>query len=190
MMRVPVNLASEPFRRDRPVLVAFAAGSVVLSLTLALLILAALKERGQMSGTRGEISQLNRQLNALTAEQNRLDATLRKPENAVVLERSQLLNTLLERKGISWTRIFGDLEKVTPYNVRLILVRLPQITSQNQVMLDMQVGAKEPKPILDFLRNLEGSPLFGPVTQTSALPPSQTDPLFRYRVLVTYAQKL
>lgn len=189
-MRVPINLATEPFRRDRPVVVLSIAGCVILTIALVALIVAALNERNQMSSTRMELSRLNKQLDTLTTEQNRLDATLRKPENAVVLERSLLLNTLLQRKGISWTRIFGDLEKVTPYNVRLILVRLPQITSQNQVMLDMQVGAKDPKAVLDFLRNLESSPLFGPVTQTSALPPSQTDPLFRYRVLVTYAQKL
>jgi type IV pilus assembly protein PilN len=190
MMRIPINLASAPFRRDRPVLVSSIAGCFVLTVTLVALILAAMSERNQMSSTRAELSRLNSQLSALTDEQNRLDATLRKPQNAVVLERSLLLNTLLQRKGISWTRIFADLEKVTPYNVRLMLVRLPQITSQNQVMLDMQVGAKEAKPIVDFLKNLAGSPLFGPVTQTSALPPSQTDPLFRYRVLVTYAQRL
>lgn len=190
MMRIPINVASQPFQRNRPVLVSSIAGCLVLAITLTALVASAMNERNQMGSTRAELSRLNKQLNTLTAEQNHLDATLRKPENAVVLERSLLLNTLLQRKGISWTRIFADLEKVTPYNVRLILVRLPQITSQNQVMLDMQVGAKEPKPILEFLNNLAGSPLFGPVTQTSALPPSQTDPLFRYRVLVTYAQKL
>ncbi|HLJ16505.1 MAG TPA: hypothetical protein VKV15_18540 [Bryobacteraceae bacterium] len=189
-MRIPINLASEPFRRDRPVLVSSFAGCVVLAITLAALIFAAVNQRGQMGTTRQDISSLSSQLGTITAEQNRLEATLRRPENAVVLERSLLLNTLLQRKGISWTRIFSDLEKVLPNDVRLILVRLPQITSQNQVMLDMQVGAQTQKPILDFLRNLEASPLFGPVTQTSALPPSQTDPLFRYRVIVSYAQKL
>ena len=50
----------------------------------------------------------------MTAEQAQLDAVLRKPENAEVLERSVFLNALLVRKGISWTRIFADLEKVLP----------------------------------------------------------------------------
>ena len=67
------------------------------------------------------------------------------PQNAVVLERSVLLNQLIERKSISWTRIFSDLEQVMPYNVALISVRLPQINSRNEVLLDMVVGAKEPR---------------------------------------------
>ena len=50
-----------------------------------------------------------------------------------MLERSLLLNALVDRKSISWTRIFADLEIVLPYNVRVIHVRLPQINSRNQV---------------------------------------------------------
>ena len=55
-------------------------------------------------------------------EQAELDAVLRKPENAEVLERSVFLNTLLLRKGISWTRILADLEKTMPHNVRIIQI--------------------------------------------------------------------
>ena len=57
------------------------------------------------------------------AEQAKLDAVLRKPENAQVLDRSVLLNSLLYRKGISWTKIFADLEKMLPHNVRVISIR-------------------------------------------------------------------
>ena len=68
---------------------------------------------------------------------------MRRPENAEVLERSLFLNTLIDRKAISWTKIFEDLEKVMPYNVRLVSVRLPAVDSNNQVLLDMVVGAKD-----------------------------------------------
>ena len=37
------------------------------------------------------------------------------------------MNELIERKSISWTRIFADLEKVMPYNLRLVSVRLPEV---------------------------------------------------------------
>ena len=56
---------------------------------------------------------------------------LRKPENAEVLERSVFLNALLVRKGISWTRIFADLEKVLPHNVRIIQIH-PSVDAQNR----------------------------------------------------------
>ena len=91
-----------------------------------------------------------------------MNATLRLPDNAEVLERSLFLNTLIERKAISWTKIFADLEKVLPYNVRLVSVRLPEVDSDNAVLLDMFVGAKEVPPVLEFLKRLEASPQFGP----------------------------
>ena len=54
----------------------------------------------------------------------------------------------------------------------------------------MTVGAESPEPVIDLLKKLADSRLFGPAYLHSSLPPSQTEPLYRYRVSVTYAQKL
>jgi hypothetical protein len=189
-MRMPVNLASEPFRRDRPVIVASIAGSAILALTLMVLLSIIFSGSSRAAKTRAAVEAMNQRLITLNAEQAKLETTLRQPGNAEVLERSVLLNTLISRKGISWTKIFSDLEKVMPHNVRLIYVRLPQIDSNNQVMLDMVVGAQSPEPVVEFLRKLEGSPMFGPNTVSTFLPPGQNEPLWRYRVSVSYAQKL
>jgi hypothetical protein len=189
-LRVPINLASEPFRRDRPVLVGSAALAVVLSLLLIYQVVAIVSERHQAADIRIAIDQQNSRLRAVAAQQAALNTTLRKPENAEVLERSLFLNTLIERKAISWTKIFADLEKVMPYNVRLVSVRLPEVDTNNQVLLDMVVGSKDVPPILELLKRLEGSAQFGPTTVQSSAPPSQTDPFYRYHVTVSYAQKL
>jgi len=189
-MRIPINLSSEPFRHDRPVLLASGICAVVLGGLLGVMIFLVTTNRGQAGNTRGQVDRLTTQLRTMAAEQAQLDATLRQPANAFVLERSALLNTLVERKAISWTKIFADLEGVLPYNVRIIQVRLPQINSQNQVLLDMVVGAQSPDPVITFLKQLQASPLFGPATVHSSLPPTQNDPLYKYRVSVDYAQKL
>lgn len=189
-MRVPINLASEPFRKDRPILVASSICAVLLVALLSILISLIVAERSRAKETRIAVSRLNAQIRTVAAEEAKMDAFLRQPANAEVLERSLLLNTLLERKSISWTKIFADLESVLPPSVKLISVRLPQITSRNEVMLDMVVGAKEPESVIGFLKKLEESPLFGPLQGHSSLPPSQNEPLFRYRVTVNYAQKL
>lgn len=189
-MRVPINLASEPFRRDRPMLVGFIAAVVLLTLVLIYQVIAIVSERNQAADIRIAIDHENARLRAIAAQQAKLNATLRKPENAEVLERSLFLNTLIERKAISWTKIFGDLEKVMPYDVRLVSVRLPEVNSNNQVLLDMVVGAKEVAPILELFKRLEASPQFGNTSVQSSAPPSQTDPFYRYHVTVTYAQKL
>jgi Tfp pilus assembly protein PilN len=188
-VRIPINLASEPFRRDRPMLVASGVCAVLLAGLLGVLVYLIAADRGRLGDTRAQVNQLNQELTAMTAEQASLDATLRRPANASVLERSLLLNTLVERKSVSWTRIFADLEEVMPASVRLIQVRLPQINSRNEVLLDMVVGAQSPEPVIGFLKQLQSSPRFGPATVHNSVPPSENEPLYRYRVSVNYAQK-
>jgi type IV pilus assembly protein PilN len=188
-MKIGVNLATQPFRRDRPMLVASGALAIALGGLFGLLMSLQYMERGQMSDTRREIARLESQIRHLSAEQAKLDAVLRQPENAEVLERSLFLNALLMRKGISWTRIFEDLEKTLPHNVRVISVR-PMVNAQNQISLEMNVGAESSQPFVEMLLRLESSDLFGATQVHNMLPPSQTDPLYRYRVSVNYAQKL
>ena len=54
----------------------------------------------------------------------------------------------------------------------------------------MNVGSESPEPIIDLLKALETSPLFGSAYLHNSQPPSQADPLYRYRVSVNYAQTL
>jgi Tfp pilus assembly protein PilN len=171
-------------------LVGSAALAVVLALMLGVLVFLIMGDRSRVKGTRVAVADLDSQVRNISVEQAKLDAKLREPANAEVLQRSLLLNTLLERKSISWTRIFADLEGVMPADVRLISVRLPQITSTNEVVLDVQVGSKAPEPVIEFFVRLRKSPLFGPVDPKSSQPPTQQEPLYRYRFTVNYAQKL
>jgi len=188
-MKVGVNLASEPFRRDRPLIVASVAVAALMVVSLALLIYLATGERERAAEARGSMDRLQKQLETISREDLKYQAVLRRPENAEVLERSLFLNTLLMRKGVSWTRIFEDLEKVTPHNVRLISVR-PQITSRNELILDMWVASTATEPVNTFIMQLEQAPQFGSTTVHTTLPPSQNEPQYRYRVSVNYAQKL
>src|SRR5262249_39719947 len=140
-MNVPINLASEPFRRDRPMLIGSAVAGVLLIALLGMLISLNLPERTRLASTRKDVDQLERRLRVIAIDQAKLDAVLRKPENAQALDRSVLLNGLLLRKGISWTKIFADLEKILPHNVRVISIR-PSVNAQNQITLEMNVGAE------------------------------------------------
>jgi len=189
-IRIPINLAIEPFRRDRPVLVATAALGLLLTILLGFQVKTIVSERRDGAEIHIAIDRLNSQLRGITSEQAKLNALLRRPENAEVMERSLFLNALIDRKSISWTRLFADLEKVVPYNVRLVSVRLPEVDSDNRVQLDMVVGAKERPELLELVRHLEASPQFGETNVQSTTPPSQTDPFYRYHVVVSYAQKL
>ncbi|MGQ9918582.1 MAG: hypothetical protein ACUVS7_14305 [Bryobacteraceae bacterium] len=187
-VHLPLNLATEPFRRDRPILAASAATAVLMLAVLAVLVMLILEQRQLAADSRAQAAAVDAQLRAVSAEQARLEALLREPANAELLDRSALFNALILRKSISWTLLFSDLEKVMPGNVRLITVR-PYLTAGNDVQLDMVVGSQSPDPVIDLLKRLERSPTFGATSLLSSSPPTQNEPLYRYRVSVSYAQK-
>jgi hypothetical protein len=186
--RIPINLASEPFRRDRAMLVASSVLAALLAIGLVGQIYLLMQDRTRAQETREAVEKTQLALSKQSAEQAKVDLVLRQTQNSEVLDRNVFLNTLISRKSVSWTQLFADLEKVMPGTVRLVSVR-PQITPNNQVVLDMTVGAMTGEPVVDMLMRLEGSPLFGATTITTLLPPSQNETLYRYRLSVSYAPK-
>ena len=188
-MKIPINLASQPFRRDRAMLVASITVSALLVATLGGLISLVMLDRAQSADVRHDLDQLQRQVRGVASQQASLDTVLRRPENTVVLERSVMINSLLYRKGISWTQILSDLEKILPYNVKLMTIR-PFVNKDNRITLDMQVGSETQGAVIEFLKALESSPLFASPSVPSSQAPTQAEPLFRSRVQVDYAQKL
>jgi type IV pilus assembly protein PilN len=188
-MKIPINLASQPFRRDRAMIAASIAVSILLVATLGGLISLIMLDRAQVADVRRDVDQLNRQIRQVNTQQARLDAVLHRPENTIVLERSVLLNELLYRKGISWTKILSDVGKTLPENARIMTIR-PFVNKENKITLDMQVGSENPTAVIEFLKALESSPLFESPSVPSSQAPTQAEPLYRSRVLVNYAQKL
>ena len=186
---IPVNLSSEPFKKSRTILIASIFTAVVLVAGLVLQISVIKRERHAARNNRGVLLQLDRQLQSRNRDYNSLSAQLRPPVNVAVFDRSVFLNQLLQRKGISWTRLFADLEAVFPPAVRLVNVR-PYLTADNEVQLDMVVGSATPEPVIELMRKLENSQVFGATALLSSQPPSQNEPIYRYRLSVSYAQKL
>jgi hypothetical protein len=183
-----INLSSEPFRHDRPFVVASIAGATLLVALLAYQIFLIWIRHEEAGEARAAVERTSRQVSLVAAERARLEGMLRQPANAEALDYSIFLNGLLLRKGISWTRIFSDIEDVLPYNVRLMSVR-PQVNLDNQVLLDMTVASQAPEPVIEMLKKIEGSSQFAGTQAPSSLPPSQSDPSYRYRVTARYAPR-
>jgi Tfp pilus assembly protein PilN len=188
-MRIPINLARQPFRQNRAMVVGSGVAALLLIASLAFLVSRSITERREALETQAVLTGVNRQLAAMRAEQAKLNGQMRRPGNEVALDRIVLLNELIKLKATSWTKIFADLEKVLPYNVRVLSIR-PSINARDEVFLDMQVAADLPENVNAFIVNLESSDTFGSVTVSSVTPPSQTDQFHRYRLSVNYAQKL
>ena len=188
-MKIPINLASQPFRRDRGMIVASLAVSVLLLITLGVLITLARQDDEQLADVRHEVSTIRKQVTTTNDQLNKLNSVIKQPQNQTVLERSVFINTLLLRKGISWNQIFNDLEKTIPYNVKLIRIR-PSVDDQGRVKLDMILASESAPNLVNALKAFQDNTLFGSAVWNSITPPSQSEPLYRLGIDVTYAQKL
>lgn len=187
--RLEINLASEPFRRDRPLLAASIALSAVLGVLLITLTVLAIQARADATEARATLEGLARQTSTQQREIARLEASMRESNNAAILDRSLFLNMLIQRKAVSWTRVFSDLSLVLPPDVRLVSVR-PQILGNNQVVLDLTVAAASSRPVINLLMKLESSPRFGSTAVMNWRPPSQNDNFYSYRITANYKQQI
>jgi type IV pilus assembly protein PilN len=190
-----INLASQPFRRERAANAGLAAISLGLLCSLLILIGLVLHARSQAADLRRIMNSENAQLRSLQGRQNHFSAILAKPENADVFATNVFLNELIAKRSVSWTRVFSDLQTVMPGSMRLLAIRLPQVATEdasgtNRVQLDMVLGSERPDAVIELLKRLQESALFGPASVVSETPPNQNDPLFKYKVTVAYAQKL
>ena len=114
-----INLASQPFRRERARTALLAAVCSVLVLSLIVFTALIFKERRQASELRRTINGERSQLAQLSRVQAQFQGVIGKPGNADVFSKSVFYNELIARRAVSWTRVFEDLGKVMPYNVRL-----------------------------------------------------------------------
>jgi hypothetical protein len=191
-----INLASQPFRRERAQNAVLAGVCAVLLCSLLALVVLVMAERKQAEGLRRDITAERAQLQKFQREGTQFSTVLGRPENADVFARSVFLNELIARRAVSWTIVFRDLEKTLPPNMKLIGIRLPQVAAgedasgTDRVQLDMVLGADRPDALIELLKKLAYSDLFGSAQVLGQQPPTQNDPLYKYRVTVTYAQKL
>lgn len=188
-MRITNNLASAPFARTRPIVVFSVLLGAVLVGLLGFLIYLNIANRWEARETRARIAELEAESTTVARQQAVQDAILKDPRYAEALEQTVFINSLLRRKGISWMKMFDDLGGVLPHNVRVLRIR-PQVTPSNEVYLDMDVAAETGDPVIQMLRRMEGSPVFGPTAIHSSLAPTESEPLYRYRISVNYSQKL
>ena len=98
-MKIPINLASEPFRKDRAMLAGSIGAGVLLVAVLAVLVMVANADNAQLADLRKEVTRLHAEIAAAGKQQAEFEAVIRKPENAQVLELSVFLNTL-DRKSV------------------------------------------------------------------------------------------
>jgi len=192
-MRIELNLATRPLENQRRFYVLTGTSAVLLLLLAG--IQGTIFFRDWWSGREvgKQTERLRAEVGRLEGGEKKLEQELEQPRAQQVMERSNFLNSLLRHKGISWTQIFMDLEKLVPDRVQVTSIR-PEVLDSNRVRLEMTVSGESVQQLLEFLRRIEKSDKFGTPVLSYETPPAggtgvTQDPSIKLALSVSYAQK-
>ena len=155
-MRIDINLATHPYEDSRRFWSYWGTGLTMLSLATLLLLYFAVTGFLRAQADRSQISKLQAEINAYDQEKSRAEGVLNQPQNREMREQSRFLNALFQRKALSWTRVFEDLEQVMPAHLHVISIH-PDVASDNNVQIKLTVGGDSLEQAQDLVRKMENS---------------------------------
>lgn len=179
------NLASRPFLNTRPVWIVTGAAAV-LALTLIALNVLSYVHAGRVLEPQIEYrDQLVVQERALTAGLSGLVADLEKVPWKSLGARIEATNVILREHNFSWLGMLDDLERVMPYDVRILQVS-PDV-GPTGVDLHLRLVAKTREAMIEFLQNLVADPRFsGPTPRTETTPEQSESGSYNMSLSVRY----
>jgi type IV pilus assembly protein PilN len=189
-MRLDINLASQPYQDAREFWLRWGtalAAACILSLALLVSTVSgwsnARRDRATIADLRQKIAQRD-QLRGQAEE------FLNRPENRTTRDESQIINSLIERKAFSWTRLLEDMEKVMPPGVHLVSIQ-PKLDDENQLAVKMIVAGGSRDRAIELAHRMEESRHF---TQTSiekeAYSQSQNGDSVQFDIAAIYVPEL
>lgn len=158
-MRININLASNPYEAAREYTRRMAMFLAALSVLAAGLLGYIAYQRSHTRDVNRQIAQTRQEILSLDAEKAQAQALLNKPQNRDVVDQSEFLNTLFTRKALSWTRVFGEMEKLMPANIHVISMK-PEFDRDNQLVLHMVVATSARDKAVELVGKMEKSPHF------------------------------
>jgi len=163
MGQFDLNLSTRPFKPYR------AANFGLLTLLLLLIAVSAYQVLNYQqfssyaASSRKEEQEVRANTDMVTASVQKLNEKMASGNATSKLSEVEMLNRILIRKGFSWTKVFANLEKAMPENVRLVSLR-PFLDETERIGLTMDVRGRTLGDATEFLRTLEQSSIFSEVS--------------------------
>jgi type IV pilus assembly protein PilN len=157
-MKITVNLATRPYVE---------LGSIYNRLRTWMAILAVLgvalwflyrSERTEAQEKSAYVASVQYHVRQLEQQQQSYRTLMQQPKDAAILNQSDYLNDLFQRKAFSWTATMTDLETVLPGGVQVLSID-PIVAKDGHVTIRLRVVGDRDRA-LDLIRNLERSKHF------------------------------
>lgn len=184
-MRRP-NLASAPFLNTRPVWV---VGSALLLAAVALTVMSVsefLLKREEEEGLRQRLAVLQQRREVVAKAVRELNQTLAVVPWKQLQGDAAALRQIAGKRGWAWTTMLADLERVLPWDVRLVSIS-PSVDDKGRVRLALVGVAAGRDSWLKLLSRLFSDPAFAEPVPALEEAPSATNPQgYRFELVVRY----
>jgi Fimbrial assembly protein (PilN) len=157
-MRLNINLATQPYEDARQFYLRWGGALAALTLLAIVLSYTTFASWSRYRAFNSNIARETATLRKLDQQQADDLAILRQPQNNDVHQRSAFLNDLIQRKSVSWTHIFSELERIMPPQLHVAAIQ-PQI-EDGDVLLKMDVVGQSRERGLELVKRMEQSHSF------------------------------
>jgi hypothetical protein len=158
-MRLNINLASQKFEDVRQFYVRWSMAIGVAAVLLLLLIGLAVMNYSSSSKSGKRIKELEARIDSLQKERAAAERVSNLPENHDVNLQKNYWNRQINRRQLSWTQLFNDLQKIMPARAYVSSVH-PEITLDNRLKLTLLIKGDTHDNGLELVKKMEKSERF------------------------------
>lgn len=158
-MRLNINLATHPYEDVRQFLMRWGLLTLLFAVLSFGFLYYAVSSWRASSDINKQISRIDEQLTNLEKDRVTAIQKLNRPENKVVVDQSRFLNAAIQRRSLSWTRIFMDLERLMPPRLHVVSIK-PELTKDNQLAINLEVAGDSRDRAIELVRRMEDSATF------------------------------
>jgi len=158
-MRLNINLATKPYEDVGKFLARWGMLTVLLAVLTAGLLFTAVSNYRNSKTLNAQIEDRKQKIAALEQDRSNAIETLSRPENKTVATTSRFFNDAIQRKSLSWTRIFMDLERIMPTGLHVVSIT-PELNKDNQLGVRLLVGGNSHEKAVELVHRMEESSTF------------------------------
>ncbi len=159
MKAIHLNLASRPFRDERPFIIVVVVGSLLIAFLTLMNFDAWYRYRSETRDTRAKIASLEKQAENERVQAASLNQKLRAVDTKRLARQTLFANTIIAQRAFSWSELLDRLEHVLPDYVRIESIS-PGFLPNGMVSLSMQCTARDADGMVKTLNALNHDPHF------------------------------
>ncbi len=150
-----LNLATRPFRNNLPLWVAYGVAAALVLGFSAWNLWAAIDQARRLADLRESMSVIEAKLAELDAREAKAVAEIAEIDVEALAVRAKRANDVIDRRALSWTRLFNRMEEVQPYEVRMVSIRPVYAGGTPQPGLDAAPDGTVPVAVEGAAQSLE-----------------------------------